>query len=62
MTAIHDGDTATLRSIEGVLDPRSVRSLRPAEQELLKDLTKQGLQPFYVERGDNRRYIYVTIP
>jgi|GEM_PF-2856623 len=62
MTAIYDGDTATLQSIAGVLDPRSVRSLRPAEQELLNDLTKQGLRPFYVERGDNRRYIYVTIP
>jgi len=60
--ALQSGDSETLNSIEGEISPRFVRELRPAEQKLWDDLSTKGLQPFFVERGDESKHIYVRLP
>ena len=60
--AVQSGDTKTLESIEADIDPSYVRPLRAAEKEMWDDLQARGLQPHFVQRGDNSRHIYVNIP
>jgi len=60
--AQQSGDTKTLESIAAEIDPSYVRALRPAEKELWNELDAKGLKPFFVQRGDDTRHIYVRIP